>query len=134
MTTLKVIICSQYELDFAKDNSVGSLLGFSKQIIPPNKLVESDLPVNIMKVNSIRIKCNIATGSYENKKLTNVTHAFFINDKPGEKINEIPRNLIYFPLTNNSVREIGILIVDQDDDLIDFRDEKISITFHICKI
>jgi hypothetical protein len=134
LTTLKVEIFSAYEIDFTKDNSIANLLGFSKQIIPANTLVESDLPVNIMKVNSIRIKCNIASGGYENKQLTNVIHEFFINDRPGEKINEIPKNLIYYPLTTNSIREIDIRIVDQDGDLIDFRNEKISIRLHIRKI
>lgn len=76
MNTLKVEIQRKYEIDFTKYNSIRTLLGFSKQIIPANKKVESDLPVNIMKVNSIRIKCNIATGTYENEKLTNVIHEF----------------------------------------------------------
>lgn len=134
MTTLKVEVFSDYEIDFTKENSIGNLLGFSKKIIPAKTLVESDLPVNIMKINSIRLKCNIATGSYKNNVLTNVIHEFFINDIPGGKINEIPRNLIYFPITNRSIREIDIRIVDQDDDLIDFRDEIISIRLHIRKI
>jgi hypothetical protein len=134
LTTLQVEIYSKYELDFTKEKSIGPLLGFSKQIIPFRKKAVSDLPVDIMKVNSIRIKCDIASGSYENKKMTNIIHEFFLNDKPGEKINEIPKNLIYFPISKHLIREIDIRIVDQDNDLVDFRNEKISIRLHIRKV
>jgi hypothetical protein len=134
LTTLKVEIYSKLELDLTKENSIGKLLGFSKQIIPIRKKVSSDLPVDIMKVNTIRIKCDIASGSYENKKLTNIIHEFVLTDNPGEKINEIPKNLIYFPITRHSIREIEMRVVDQDGDLIDFRNEKISIRLHIRKM
>lgn len=132
--TLKVEILSKYQIDFTKDNCINSLLGFSKQIIAENIRVQSDLIVDIMKINTIRIKCNIAKGSYENNKLTNIIHEFHINDSPGYKIDEVPKNLIYLPLNTHSIRELSIKICDQDNNLIDFRNENINIRLHIRKI
>lgn len=132
--TLKVEILSKYQIDFTKDNCINSLLGFSKQIIPISKKVQSDLIVDIMKVNSIRIKCNIVSGSYENNKLTNIIHEFHINDSPGYKIDEVPKNLIYLPLNTKSIRELNIRVCDQDNNLVDFRNENINIRLHIRKI
>lgn len=132
--TLKVEILSKYQIDFTKDNCINSLLGFSKQIIPIDKKVQSDLIVDIMRVNSIRIKCNIASGSYENNKLTNIIHEFHINDSPGYKIDEVPKNLIYLPINTKSIRELSIKICDQDNNLVDFRNENINIRLHIRKV
>lgn len=132
--TLKVEIFSRYKIDFTQDDSVGPLLGFSKQIIPKLKTVESDLMLDIMKINSILIKCNIACGSYKNNVPTNIIHSFHIKDSPGYKIDEVPKNLIYLPLNTHSISELSIIICDQDDNLIDFRNENISVTLHIRKM
>lgn len=131
--TLKVEILSKYEIDFTKSNSINSLLGFSNQIIPINKKTESDLVVDIMKVNTVRIKCNIAEGIYENNERSNMIYQFHIKDNPGYKIDEVPRNLIYYPLNTHSINEINIRICDQDNNLIDFRNENINIILHIRK-
>ncbi|EFA09487.1 hypothetical protein TcasGA2_TC010981 [Tribolium castaneum] len=67
--TLKCEIFSIYDINFAHEDSIGKLLGFSNRKLKARQLHESDLPVNIIKVNSIRIECNIVRGSfYKNKE------------------------------------------------------------------
>ena len=47
-------------------DSVGSLLGFTKKILPADQRHVSDLPVSILKVSALKIECNLTTGAYFN--------------------------------------------------------------------
>ncbi|GJQ66445.1 hypothetical protein Trydic_g13272 [Trypoxylus dichotomus] len=60
---LKVEIDSKYAINVKRENTLGRLLGFSKRILEPNRKHESDLPVQILKVVTIRIEYNIITSS-----------------------------------------------------------------------
>jgi hypothetical protein len=66
LNTLKCEIKCNKTIDFSKPNSIGQLLGFERRELTRNKLHMSDFPVDIMRVNMIRIECNIATNSYRN--------------------------------------------------------------------
>lgn len=124
------IKCSE-PIDLTQINSIGRLLGFNQQIYPANIKHLSERPVSILKVNSVRIDCNITTGAYLNDKKSHTIHEFFPSVPPGYKIIEIPSQVIYLPLTVNSIDHIQLRITDQDGDLIDFRGEVITIRLHI---
>ena len=64
--TLKTEIYGTDEVDFTRDHSVAALLGFSPRKLAPFKWHESDNPVDIIRVDSIRVGCNIARASYQN--------------------------------------------------------------------
>lgn len=51
VNTLKTELKSTHPVYFNKERSIGSLLGFSKRVIEPNRLVQSDL-------NSRRVQYN----------------------------------------------------------------------------
>lgn len=128
------IYCNQ-PIDFTKSNSFGSLLGFHNDIVlEANKWHESKLPANILKVNVIRIHCNIVTGSYLNNHPSHSIHEFSLRVPPGSKIVEVPHNVIYFPITVKSIQRIDISIVDENDQLVNFRGETITVRLHIKKI
>lgn len=129
--TLKTEIKSTQVVKFDQDCTIGTLLGFSKRIIQANHVNESDLPVNINKVNSIRVECNVVTGSYVNEKPVHTIHEFSPDVLPGYKINEVPKNIIYLPVNTNLISSIVINLVDQDGNLLDFRNEKITIRLHL---
>lgn len=109
------------------------MLGFTKRKLAPNKWHFSDLPVNIMKVNVIRILTDITTGAYMNNNLVHTLHEFFPTVPSGYKINETPKNVIYLPVNVRRVTSISIKIVDQDNQLINFRGETISVRLHLRK-
>lgn len=132
--TLKTEIKSTHIVYFDKKRSIGELLGFSKVHIQPNKIVESDLPVNITKINSIRIECNIVTGTFMNGKPVHTIYEFSPDVSPGYKINEVPSNIIYLPVQPNTITSVQIKIVDQDGNIINFRKENITIRLHLKPI
>lgn len=129
--TLKTEIRSSEPIYFNKERTIGELLGFSKRELRSNVLEQSDLPVNINKVNSIRVECSIVTGTYVNNTPVHTIHEFAPDVLPGYKINEVPKNIIYLPVNVNTVSSVVIRLVDQDGNLIDFRNEKITIRLHL---
>jgi hypothetical protein len=112
-------------------STIRTLLGFDARTLtePYN---ESDFSVNILSVNSVMVTCNLIGGSYKDGLSLPIIYSFFPNVSPGEKIIEVPRNLIYLPITSNgSVGQLEIKLLDQDGKLIDLRGETITIRLHI---
>lgn len=139
--TLKSEIKSNNEINFDKDNSIGSLLGFSRRnkngqsnILKPNTIHESDLPVNIIKVNVIRVECDITASAYINNKPAHTLHEFSPMVGPGYKIVEVPKNVVYLPVTVKRITSIAIKLIDQDGDIVNFRGENITVRLHFKPI
>jgi len=125
--------CSK-PIDFRPSDSIGPLLGFTPRLLPPNRLHESDLPVAILKINALRVECNITGGAYINERRAHTIHNFFPSVPPGYKILEVPPNPIYLPVTVTSIHHLQLRIVDQDGHLINFRGEEITVRLHIKSI
>jgi hypothetical protein len=56
--TLKILVKSSVDLDFTKENSIGSLLEFNRRFLKAESQNYADHIVDIMKVNSIDINNN----------------------------------------------------------------------------
>lgn len=129
--TLKCIIESNRDVDFRSEDSIAPLLGFDKSLLKANKVHESQIPVNILKTNTIRIECNICTGAYNNNNLVHTLHEFFPSVPPGYKIIETPQNVIYMPINTRLIDTIILKMVDQDGNLINFREEVVTVRLHL---
>lgn len=88
--TLKCEIYATKEIDFTKECTIGPLLGFVEQRtkLTANIWHVSNGPVYILRVNVIRIECNIIRGSFDNGNESHVIHEFYPTVEPGYKIVE----------------------------------------------
>ena len=110
--------------------SLRSVLGFDEKIYKDGTH-ESEHIVNILRVNSIIVHCDVITLSRKNGIASPIIYSFFPNVSPGQKIVDRPKNLIYLPLTLSVISQMTVWLTDQKDEALDIRGEELTITFHI---
>lgn len=131
--TLKCEITCKYDIDFKSKGTIRKILGFSSEILKANTLHESNQPVNIRKVSSIRIECNIITGAFYDSNLSHTLYEFSPTVDPGYSIDIEPKNILYMKVNVHSIHDISLRIIDQDGDLVNFNKEKILIRLELKK-
>ena len=133
--TLKseMIIKNNCEVDFRRYNSINSLLGFDSKLYTSG-FNESENIVNILSINSILVNIDIILGSHVNGSTQPTIYSFFPNVSPGYKIIEKPHNLLYLPITADTIHSITIWLTDQNGDELNLRGENLSMRFHLREI
>lgn len=129
--TLRCELTCKYEIDFTQPNSLNGLLGFGKVKLKPGVKHESTASVNILQVHVIRVDVNIVVGSYLNGRPAHTVHEFFPNRPPGFKLVENVRNVIYYPLNTRTIDTLTVRLVDQNNRLINFRNEQLTVRLHL---
>jgi len=134
ITSMKCIINCNYPVDFTDKNSLASLLGFKNKVYGKGGFRSSN-NININAVNSIKVLCNVANGSFDNGLQSHSIYEFFPHERSGAKIVESPNNLIYYKLNTEVLSTININLVDQENNIIHNFDEKVTVVLHIrrCK-
>jgi len=131
---LKCLVKSENYIVFLSSdyNSIGSLLGFKKlTTIPLGGVRISDSIANINSVNVLSIQCSLIKDSYKNGEQSHILHQFFPNIGVGYKLIETPTNIVYLETITNIIDCVTLKIVDQNDRLVDFRGEEITVRLHI---
>ena len=130
--TLKsvLILEKDYQVDFNHQNSLSKVLGFTGAKYTGG-FHESENVVNILSINSILVNIDIISGSYVNGTMKNTIYSFFPKVSSRYKIIETPINLVYLPITLDTIDRLGVSITDQDDHLLNLRNKKLTIRFHI---
>lgn len=130
--TIKSELHCEYNVDFSPSDSIGKILGFSgNEILSAKKWHFSDLPVNIIKVTSIRVECNIVKGSYYGSEESHTLYEFSPQVDPGYAINIEPRNHIYLAVNTRTISNITLKLIDQDGHPVNLRGEKIVIRLEL---
>ena len=88
------------KIDFrGSDGTLRSVFGFSAKLYNGPETFESEQIVNILRINSIFVHCDVITQALRNGVSSPVIYNFFPNVSPGYKIVSIPRNLVYLSLS-----------------------------------
>ena len=130
--TLKSILIIEpgYQVDFNQPNNLSKVLRFTGTK-DAEGFHESENVVNILSINSILVNIDIIGGSYVNGTTKNTIYSFFPKVSPGYKIIESPVNLVYLPLLIDTIGNLNLSITDQDDNLLNLQNEKLTVRFHI---
>ena len=82
----EMFLKNNYEVDFRKEKSINSLLGFHSNLYTSG-LHESEDMVNILTINSILV--NIISCSFVNGSTQPTIYSFFPDVSPGVKLSKI---------------------------------------------
>ena len=121
------------EVDFGKDKAINSLLGFDSKNYSTG-FHESENMVNILTINSMLVNIDIISGSYVNGSTQPTIYSFFPDVFHGYKIIENPHNLLYLPITSDTIHSITIWLRDQNGNELNLRGENLSMRFHLGEI
>ena len=102
------VVGAKCKIRFNVPNSLASVLGFMQDIAYGVGRHASETLVNIMRVNSILVHCNIIHSSYMRGQQAPVVCNSFPNVAPGQKILEAPHNLIYLPVTVDVISTLSV--------------------------
>lgn len=129
--TQKCELYSKFNIHFEHTDTIRTLLGFSRKLLSKQQKHISNLPVEVIKVCTVRVECNITSGAYYNNELVHTIHEFGVNVDPGYAISEVPHNIIYYPINTRTISNITLKIIDQDGDLINFQNELIVVRLEL---
>lgn len=128
-----LIIAKDYTVDFNVTHSLATVLGFNKTEYTSGTH-SSENAVNILRINSILVYLDIVTNSYIKGTMSPVIYTFFPNVSPGVKIVSTPKNLVYLPITVDTIYRMKVWLTDQDYNPLDLRGEELTIRFHLREI
>ena len=95
--TFKVKLYSAWGIDFTEKNSLGSVLGFKKQILQPDTTYQSDKASELYSINMVKVKCNLIKSNFQDlSRNDNTIFEFPLTYTKGEKIAERPINISYY--------------------------------------
>ena len=126
----KLIIKSPFEVNFDIANSLRTTLGFNAKTYL-HGIHQSENLVNILRVNSVLVHTDIISGSYLQGRIEPIIYSFFPDVLPGEKIMQVQQNLIYAPVTRDSIYRMVTWLTDQDNNKIDLRGETLTVRYHL---
>ena len=126
------ILEKDYQVDFNHQNSITKVLGFTSAKYTEG-FHQSENVVNILSINSMLVNIDINSGSYINGTTKHTIYSFFPKVIPGYKIIESPVNLFYLAITLDTIDSLEVSITDQDDHLLNLRNKKLTVRFHIIE-
>ena len=107
--TLKsvLILEKDFQVDFNHQNSLAKVLRFTGAKYTEG-FHELENVVNILSINSILVNIDIIAGSYVNGTMKNTIYSFFPKVSPRYKIIESPINLVFLPITLDTIDRLQL--------------------------
>lgn len=137
--TLRVSMRTEKSVIDVPPSDLGSavlpILGFQYGRYEPKIVHTATTPIDIMPINTIKIRCNLIASNFDNlTRGDNTIYEFPLNAEVGEKIIERPNTVAYYTVITDTIYTLVLSIVDQDDNLIDFCGERISLSLEFRPI
>ena len=120
------LVVTKCKVSFDVPNFLASVLGFKQSIVYGVGRHTSENLVNIMCVNFILVHCNIHS-SYMRGTQAPVAYNFFPNAAPGQKIIEVPNNLIYLPVLSVLCNHLPIQLATR------YREKMCCVNYHVSE-
>ena len=120
-------------VDLNIQNSIRSVLGFNAKKYHGGETYESENKVNILRVKTILVQCDVIKPSRVNGIPLPVIYNFFPKACPADMLIIQPEHLNYMPLTLNVISSMTASVTDQKGEILDLRGEQLTLTFHIRK-
>lgn len=122
------------------DNSIAPILGLPLASLPA--LIEStkkdlhNIPVKHISLNTVRvlnIHCNLTGNSYINGVPSHLLYSIPLSRAPGYQIIEAPKDVVFLPITDPLIDTVEVRITDQDNNLVDFKGDRVVIVLELRK-
>ena len=125
------MIC-RFPVDFNHPESIGPSLGFSKNkpYEPMVKHIAHKRP-NIFRTRTIRVECNLVSGSFAGSKGTRILREIFLDVEIGYVKIDIPINPIYFEIPGGIIDQLELRLCDQNGNLLNFRENYNFFQIHL---
>ena len=131
-STHKCVIESSFAIDFTHPNSIGPLLGFAPKLLKDREHHDSEHPIKLLEDHHVTIACNIITDVYINQEASHTLHDFIITDGANYIIREVPRTVLYHPVSVRSISDITLRLVNKYNQLIKLDPKThVSYTLHL---
>ena len=125
---------NNYKIDFSKSNTLRDVFGFDAQVLHFGRNVAQNT-ANITNLSTINVDCSFVKGMYLNDKTSSILYSIPAYTVPvGFKIYEKESAPVYLPIIQNTISQYRIRIVDEDNKLINFNGEEISMLLHIKQV
>lgn len=135
INTLKTEIFSPYSIINLAEDSIMKVFGFKETtFLMKNAIHVSDPEVEITTVSEINVECNIVEGSFRNGIPCHTIFTFYPDVSPGYKLTLQPANVIYLPVNTHTINNITLRLTDQNGNLVNFRNEEISIQLNLRRL
>ena len=128
----EMYINAGYKVDFAYENSFYELLGFLPKEYTEGVMISENF-VDIMKVDTILVNCDLTSNSFSNGKNSNSVYSFFPSVRPGSKIVEKATHLVFLPVNRKLISTLTFWLSDQYYNPINFRNVNITLRFYLRK-
>ena len=132
--TSTIEIAPGYQVSVGASNTIGSILGFNQFVILNAGFHESPNPVNIIRVNSVLIHCDLVNSSYINGVKGNNIYSFPIQVSPGFRMTSHPSTLQYHKVVVDQLNTIKVWLTDESGQLLDLRNELVTIQLRLQEL
>lgn len=127
---IQIVLLGGYQVDLTQGN-LYNLLGFTPIIVTSTQLGAN--PANINNdINSLKITCDILTGSYDNNVSSNTLYVFSPNSGPGTQINITVNPPLFIPVRNTrTINSIRITLVDNLNRTINLNGQPVTYLLYL---